>query len=1270
MTNLNKLASRSQHSLHNRNSRQNRGSRLKQRFMTLLLLAALLAAGIIFFLPRSNADTGTLLGLDVIDEDLEYERPGDGELTVLLSKSVYPFEDRHMDVIIWLGEDPQPGDKPEGELEIAVKDTRGRLLEREVVKPIPGARLFAAPAIPAELEGDYGSLQVVWRRGEQRETVKSRFKVRPAADVQRSGRVEVEIPNDEGVYWRNAPVTVGVPFPRGALDTQENVRLTDAEGREIPMQTKVTSHWTRFGSIRWLQCDFTVELSGEEKKVFVEYGPEVQAADSSDNWLETEDAKGFPTVEAENFRIDADGLFFTPQDSDSEERLLTPEALHGAFVNRADGRNYRLPADAEFEIEELGASKAVVTRKGWYKSEDGEDEFCKFVTRFIIHRQSRLIRLLHTWIYTGDPYREEDQIREMGWKLPTDGGFERLGFLAGSGEDRQWLKGDLIVQRDIDRFRLGREGKTREYNKSAAGVFGINSDRTRLLVGNLDFARNYPRELAFTADGLCFYEWPAHAGKRLHTEHHKAPHRLWFAHEGETMDLALPREYAYDSRILDELASSRRNVQGYTYQGIRQEQANAQGIAKTAELWLLPSQREVPLENEERIMRGLQEGTFQAVVAPDWMAASDAMIGTKKFHPRDTENFPEAERVYQLHAEAPLHWAERAHVYGKWLWATTPHSPDLRDRYQTQHRAFRKSHQGWPYSWLPFVRSGDARFFRYADAQTRFQTDIAFCHYSDEKVQDQIKDGPRPRGWYTRDRIPWAHNRKTPTTRAREDKAHYLWHAYYLTGYHRARDVALDFAELTKHEGAGVDRARPARQHTFDWDGGTLRFLLTLLRSYTEMYEATFDPWFLASAHHLADQYMKIPDHMVNKEAASGAYYNTGIEQFYRLTGDPELGELFLRQTKAVTRQREYPLLTYWGESAGMLEALALCWDMSREPFFLGRITGMMDMARAATFDGEPEYYQGTLVRARGTSHPPTFTGWYLQQFPVALSALARAGEDNVPEAIPPAYWQAPAQAEETNEDGVYLYRMPEIAVYKQAGEELPLNLMVKAPKGKKENEFYDWVVEYPDGKKRKGQWKIHKKGEKVRSELEHVVTLAATDPEGVYRVLIEGKSATAFDSDVVPRLYLPLTPTGFENDTKPPFKSGGAPEVMIPRADNAVGPARVFSPYWFRVPEDVDEFNVRFTIPRYPSKDHPLVRFTIWNPDNEEAWVEQFDRRDYSRDTVKAKVEVPSEYRGKLWRITIPHERFNRRGKPAFILDDRIEPVFSVTKGRWFDPE
>ena len=54
---------------------------------------------------------------------------------------------------------------------------------------------------------------------------------------------------------RGEPVTVGLPWPRGAVKEDQQFRLITPDGNEAPLQTRVLDRWPD-GSIRWCLFDF------------------------------------------------------------------------------------------------------------------------------------------------------------------------------------------------------------------------------------------------------------------------------------------------------------------------------------------------------------------------------------------------------------------------------------------------------------------------------------------------------------------------------------------------------------------------------------------------------------------------------------------------------------------------------------------------------------------------------------------------------------------------------------------------------------------------------------------------------------------------------------------------------------------------------------------------------------------------------------------------------------------------------------------------------
>src|SRR5690606_29534833 len=71
-----------------------------------------------------------------------------------------------------------------------------------------------------------------------------------------------------------APITLGVPFPKGVLQSPDHVRVLDMSGAEVPAQvTEVTSWEPADPSVKWVWVFF---FAGDGPRYQLEYGPAVR----------------------------------------------------------------------------------------------------------------------------------------------------------------------------------------------------------------------------------------------------------------------------------------------------------------------------------------------------------------------------------------------------------------------------------------------------------------------------------------------------------------------------------------------------------------------------------------------------------------------------------------------------------------------------------------------------------------------------------------------------------------------------------------------------------------------------------------------------------------------------------------------------------------------------------------------------------------------------------------------------------------------------------
>ncbi len=1176
-------------------------------------------------LPDAELAEGALVGLEPMPERQLYlnqevarvsgSRRGlldtlsrhfeDEPVKIRLSKYRYPHEDRHLDAIVWTSS-PDPEADPSGQIEVRLLDVGGDVLASHVIDELSRSGLFFAVGFPPALEGSAGALEVVWS---ERETEIGRarepFRVEDASEVAQSGRIPLKVINEPGAVISGAPMTTGVPFPRGALVDETNVRLVDEDGREVPLQTKVTARWSRFGPVKWLLCDFTADLDGGPREFYLEYGPEVERG-RFDEMAAGHGGSGFPELDAGRIRVSESGAveFDATGDGDFRE-VLDAEAMRGAFVEHENGKVFTMPDDAEHAVEEIGSEKVVVRRAGWYRHADSGEEFCNYVTRFVFHRSSPVVRIFHTWIFTGDG--NHDRIANMGWRFPASGAFEPDGLLS-SFDDGAWHDSHNLVQFDYRQYDLlggvergRRDGRT-------PGVMSGRSNGTRVTFGVKDFWQNFPSEVEVNGSGLTFYNWPRNNPRATFARpvSGREAFRHRFVHEGEVLDFRLPDEYVTES--LWEQATRGREVH---FAKGRPETANAQGIARTEEMFLYLADEADSADEAAKVMRGLNDETLRAVVDPVWVTGSGAFShGGIDMHPLDRENFPEVERAYRLRAESPPRWVERLGVYGMWLHGDYPtwyiHLPL---RTVSPYRTYRKNHGDnageYPYRMVPFIRSGDPQFLKLAENAARQMADANFCHYASEDVDRMV--GPvhsRRQGWWDRSLLPWA-ARSNPILRNYTIDTDYLWDTYYVTGYRRTKDVALLFAELTRHDhvefGIGTGRVSPA-----------------ILRSYLDIYKATFDPWFLNAVHEIADlhrhQYRAYA-HIERDPLRYGWVGSPGFrsdhwrwadQAFDDFVGCDEYREVARSSAQAHANPnivlRAAATDTAGGAHAGLA---AHAWRHTGDPVYLGLLSAALDRLRLTSYDGDIEWALGPPPGPQGHTSGCDYG------VPMAMSILSEL--DDITDPIHSATW---LRSGWPGSPGAAVHIQ-----HKVERESFNLHFLVRGA-GLPEQSF-EYSITGPEG------FRLEDEGKTPE-------TIEVAGARGVYRVEARGD---------IRNLYLPLARYDI-------------PEVIEFRTSEAG--TRVTAPrmgYWFYVPEGVEEFWIDFTDGPRP-RDY-VARVSVWAPDGKRMWDRSYSVEDDPPTPPRVTISVPPGMDGTLWRATGGN----------FTIDPKIPPYFSLSGNKWFDP-
>lgn len=174
----------------------------------------------------------------------------------------------------------------------------------------------------------------------------------------------------------DAPVTLGVPWPAGALPAPDTLRLYDPSGAERPLQTQVLSRWPD-GSVQWLLLDFQASVPRKATAAWrLDYGVAPRAEPFASPLAVREDAGQVAIATgAATFRLSKDrfALFDDVTLEGQDHPLVAPHGEEdGLSLEPVGGRplfSSRGPAKAE--VETRGPVRVAVRAEGKFHAADG-----------------------------------------------------------------------------------------------------------------------------------------------------------------------------------------------------------------------------------------------------------------------------------------------------------------------------------------------------------------------------------------------------------------------------------------------------------------------------------------------------------------------------------------------------------------------------------------------------------------------------------------------------------------------------------------------------------------------------------------------------------------------------------------------------------------------------------------------------------------------------------------------------------------------------------
>jgi hypothetical protein len=285
--------------------------------------------------------------------------------------------------------------------------------------------------------------------------------------------VPLEVAEPAGIARRLAPVTSGVPFPPGLLQTNGPVRLLDERDEAVPLQANCLATW-RDGSVKWLLLDFQTDVAtGATRRYRLEPGLSNPVSRPHRLQLQDRDGAVWVTTGPLQFsvcqtnsallgsaRVDRDGDGqFAPGEMVAT-RMRAALACTGAGAWTAD-----LMPPEEVAVEESGPLRAVIRVRGWFRggSRSVESPFMQYLCRIHAHAGSAAVRVQFTATRLGatNPVL---MISRLGLGLDL---------APGDSPDRKSPRYRLGGQNGVHGGRLEREADFAELVQPADSVFVI-----------------------------------------------------------------------------------------------------------------------------------------------------------------------------------------------------------------------------------------------------------------------------------------------------------------------------------------------------------------------------------------------------------------------------------------------------------------------------------------------------------------------------------------------------------------------------------------------------------------------------------------------------------------------------------------------------------------------------------------------------------------------------------------------------------------------------
>jgi hypothetical protein len=811
-----------------------------------------------------------------------------------------------------------------------------------------------------------------------------------------------------------APVTFGVPFPRGAVDSPDHVRVLDRTGREIPAQVDEVTTWAPVDpSLKWAWVFFFADRGdryvlefGRSIRRTLPVGAALQVLNNPRDRGQVDIVAGrlHATLSQgeggflNDVRLDLEGDGF-----EEDDVIAVGPQKRGSFLDLLDdaGIDAASAVVGRTYLERGSGPLHVIVRvEGEYRYGRADNRSAPFITRIHAYAGKSYLRVLHTIVYTGTPDRH----------APFEGEFPHIAtqtsaLTFGNPGDEGWTVPDDRIAAIGFGMALKLTGTVRVRTGLRNGAWWERTparvvERAPGLVGSAGQARTV--SVTQMGPGVDPSSPPGDSGPDRRREGFRArvedvtgavdesqSAEGWIDVSDDTRGVAFgirhfleeyPKELRFDAATGDLHAyfwSPKANPMSFaratSKPGAEGAVENwAQGLAKTSEA--------IVFFHDGRTSAAEIAATMRLVLVPPVAHVESAWYGKSgvygRFAPRGTDAALDRALAYKFD------WVLFSQRWAPW-YGMFDHG-DLKVRYDNgQWDMWGANEPAQDLQlWVEFMRTGDPRLFDAAQALSRHTMDVDNTHWpagpdyrgDTNQSADYFKSlaGPPASPWLGIGR-----------RHAQQHWMHVLsahvwvqgWLAdYYLGADHRGLDVARITADMHL-------------RHMWGEHEMTARRLYLAVWNLAGVWDATKDPKYgddlkVRVAAMLRQQQANGGSLAIERYGYSQVYATHGLRAYLDLTDDAEVRRALVRHAR---QQRDLPSLSHFMESfLASQHALAVGYELTGEMSFRAELKRRTDLLRVDPLERpiDDAWTPASLARALASiNHIPDAPSWYRREF-------------------------------------------------------------------------------------------------------------------------------------------------------------------------------------------------------------------------------------------------------------------------------------------------